>query len=46
LRFVCGDLRGELHRRGKLEEVEALASELAQALARFAVDLAARRDRE
>ena len=46
LRFVCDDLRRELHRAGKLDEVEALAAELEQALARFAAALAARRDRE
>lgn len=46
LRFVCDDLRRELHQRGRLDEVEALAAELEQALARFAVALAARRERE
>jgi hypothetical protein len=46
LRFVCDDLRSERHRRGRLDEVEALAAELATALARFATALAARRERE
>ena len=46
VRFVCDDLRRELHRRGQLDEVEALAAELAAALARFATARAARRDRE
>lgn len=46
LRFVCDDLRRELHQRGRLDEVEALAAELEQALARFAAALAARRERE
>ena len=46
VRFLCDDLRGELHRRGRLDEVEALAAELEHALAGFAAALAARRERE
>jgi hypothetical protein len=44
LRFVCDELRSELHRRGKLDRVEALAAELAEAFTRFATALAARRE--
>ena len=35
LRFVCDDLRRELHRRGRLAEVEALIAALEAAYARF-----------
>ncbi|MGE5184939.1 MAG: hypothetical protein ACM31C_22880 [Acidobacteriota bacterium] len=46
LRYVCNDLRRELHRAGRLDEVERLIGELESAHARFAAQRAARLDRE
>jgi len=45
-RFVCDDLRRELHRLGRLDEVERLCGELDAAYGRFARLRAARLDRE
>ena len=46
VRYACLGLQRELHRAGRLDAVEALAAELAQALARFTAVVAARRERE
>ena len=45
LRFVCNDLRRELHRLGRLDEIEALVAEIEAAYARFGELRAARLDR-
>ena len=44
VRYACDGLRRELHRLGRLDDVEALALELRQALARFAARREARID--
>jgi len=45
-RYVCDDLRRELHRGGRLDEIERLSSELDAAYRRFAKLREARLDRE
>jgi len=45
-RYVCDDLRRELHRKGRLDEVERLCGELDAAYGRFVRLRAARLDRE
>jgi hypothetical protein len=46
VRYACDGLRRELHRLGRLDEVEQLANELRDALARFAASREARIDLE
>jgi hypothetical protein len=46
LRFVCDELRRELHRHGRLDEVEQLIAELDRQYARFSQLRRARLDRE
>lgn len=44
--YVCDTLRSELHRRGRLDDVEARLAELGRAMQAFTVVLRARQDRE
>jgi hypothetical protein len=46
VRYACAGLQRELHRLGRLDDVERLARELGEALAAFTATNAARRDRE
>jgi multidrug efflux pump subunit AcrA (membrane-fusion protein) len=46
VRYVCDALRGELHRRGRLDEVEARLAELDRAMQAFTAVHRARQDRE
>jgi hypothetical protein len=45
VRYACDKLAAELHRAGRLDDVEALAAELAQAMGRFRAAVEARHDR-
>lgn len=46
IRYVCDALRAELHRRGRLDDVEARLAELDRAMRAFAAAHRARQDRE
>lgn len=46
VRYVCDTLRGELHRRGWLDDVEARLAELDRAMQAFTAAHRARQDRE
>jgi multidrug efflux pump subunit AcrA (membrane-fusion protein) len=46
VRYVCDALRGELHRRGRLDDVEARLAELDRAMQAFTTVHRARQDRE
>jgi hypothetical protein len=46
VRYACAGLSRELHRLGRLDDVERLARELGETLAAFTAANAARRDRE
>ncbi len=45
VRYACDRLLAELHKHGRLDEVEALSAELARALRDFTATVAARRER-
>jgi hypothetical protein len=46
IHFVCHTLRGELHRRGQLDDVEARLAELDRAMRAFTAAHRARQDRD